>query len=162
MMRTIPKRGAWLHTWFGVNGSGSADRFQALLTQICLQEATLARHLAERARALRFAPDRQSLEVVAERDRQNAHALAQEIGCGTTLAAAASPARRPGTLTATKLNQDLEETENLSAMYRQAGRLTSDATLRGKMDAFAADEARGSQTIRAILARMDSYVTDLP
>ncbi|MFI5339726.1 MAG: hypothetical protein ACHQ7N_07800 [Candidatus Methylomirabilales bacterium] len=162
MMRTIPKRGAWLHTWFGVNGSGSADRLQALLIQICRQETALACHLAERARALRFAPDRLSLEVVAERDRQNAHALAQEIGCGTTLAAVASPARRPGTLTATKLIQDLEETENLYALYRQAGRLTSDATLRGKMDEFAADEARGSQTIRAILARMDSYVTDLP
>lgn len=41
-------------------------------------------------------------------------------------------------------------------------RLTSDVTLRGKLEGLAADEARGSQTIRAILARMDSYVTDLP
>jgi hypothetical protein len=135
---------------------------QALLTSICRQETALACHLAERARALRFGPHRLSLEAVAERDRQNAHALAREIGCGTTLAAAASPARRPGTLTATKLIQDLEETENLHALYRQAGRLTSDAILRGRLDEFAADEARGSQTIRAILAKMDSYVTDLP
>jgi hypothetical protein len=111
---------------------------------------------------LRFAPDRLSLEGVAERDRQNAHALAHEIGCETTLAAAASPARRPGTLTATKLIQDLEETENLYALYRRAGRLTSDEILRGRLDEFAADEACGSQTIRGILARMDSYVTDLP
>ncbi len=160
-MRAVPQGGAWLRKWFGGQGPGDADRLQALLTRISQQETALACHLAERARALRFAPDRLSLEVVAERDRQNAHALAHEIGCGTTLAAAASPARRPGTLTATKLIQDLEETENLGAMYRQAGRLASDATLRGKMDEFAADEARGSQTIRAILARMDSYVTDL-
>jgi hypothetical protein len=135
---------------------------QALLAQICRQETALACHLAERARALRFAPDRLSLEAVADRDGQNAHALAREIGCGTTLAAAASPARRPGTLTATKLIQDLEETENLYALYRQAGRLTSDMILRGRLDEFAANEARGSQTIRAILARMDSHVTDLP
>ena len=80
----------------------------------------------------------------------------------TALPAAASPARRPGTLTATKLIQDLEETENLHALYRQASRLTSDVILRGTLEAQAADEARGSQTNRAILARMDSYVTDLP
>jgi hypothetical protein len=30
------------------------------------------------------------------------------------------------------------------------------------MDEWAADEARGAQTIRAILARMDSDVTDRP
>jgi hypothetical protein len=153
---------SWLCKWLRASGPGRADALHALLTQICQQETALACHLAERARALRFAPDRLSLEVVAERDRQNAHTLAHEIGCGTTLAAAASPARRPGTLTATKLIQDLEETENLGALYRQAGRLTSDAALRGKIDEFTADEARGSQTIRAILARMDSYVTDLP
>ena len=161
-MRTVPQRGSSLRTWFGGHGPGDADGLHALLTRICQQETALACHLAERARALRFAPDRLSLEGVAERDRQNAHALAHEIGCGTTLAAAASPACRPGMLTATKLIQDLEETENLYAMYRQAGRLTSDATLRGKMDECAADEARGSQTIRGILARMDSYVTDRP
>ena len=50
----------------------------------------------------------------------------------------------------TKLIRDLEETEDLYALYRQASRLTSDAIL------------RGSQTIRAMLARMDRYVTDLP
>lgn len=160
-MGTIPQGGAWLRTWFGGHGPGDADRLQALLTRICQEETALACHLAERARAVRFAPDRLSLEGVAARDRQNAHALAHEIGCGTTLAAAASPVRRPGTLTATKLIQDLEEAENLDALYRQAGRLTSDATFRGKLQELAADEARGSQTIRAILARMDSYVTDL-
>jgi hypothetical protein len=34
--------------------------------------------------------------------------------------------------------------------------------LRGKLEGLPADEANGSQTIRAILARMDRYVTDLP
>ncbi|HSC70415.1 MAG TPA: hypothetical protein VLH58_03630, partial [Candidatus Methylomirabilis sp.] len=105
---------------------------------------------------------RRSLEVVAERDRQNAHALAREIGCETTLAAAASPTRRPGALTVTKLIRDLDETEDLYALYRQAGRLTSDGILRQKLEGLAADEARGSQTIRGILATLDSYVTDLP
>jgi hypothetical protein len=126
---------------------------QALLSQICRQETALACHLAERARAIRFAPHRLSLEGVAERDRQNAHALAREIGCGAALAATASPARRPGTLTATKLVQDLEETENLRALYLQAGRLTSDVTLRHTLEGLAADEAHGSQTVRGILAR---------
>jgi hypothetical protein len=56
----------------------------------------------------------------------------------------------------------LEETEDLRALYRQASRLTSDGILRGKLEGLAADEARGSQSIRGILARMDSYVTDLP
>ena len=65
-------------------------------------------------------------------------------------------------LTATKLIQDLEETENLGAMYRQAGRLTSDAIRRGRLEGLATDEAHGSQTIRAILVRMYSYVTDRP
>ena len=161
-MGTPPQGGSWLRKWFGGNGSGDAEALQALLTQICQQETALACHLAERARALRFGPHRLSLEGVAERDRQNAHALAREIGCETTLAAAAAPARRSGTLTATKLIRDLEESEDLHALYRQAGRLTSDGTLRHKLEGLAADEARGSQTIRAILARMDSNVTDLP
>jgi len=161
-MRTVSQGGSWLDGWLRGNGPGDADGLRALLTQICRQETALACHLAERARALRFAPHRLSLERVAERDRQNARALAHETGRETTLAAAASPARRPGTLAATKLIQDLEETESLYALYRQAGRLTSDEILRGRLDEFAADEARGSQTIRAILARMDSYVTDLP
>jgi hypothetical protein len=161
-MGTRPQGGSWLRKWFGGHGPGDAEALQALLTRICQQETALACHLAERARALRFGPHRLSLEGVAERDRQNAHALAREIGCETTLAAAASPTRRTGTLTATKLIRDLEETEDLSALYRQAGRLTSDVILRGKLEGLAADEARGSQTIRAILARMDSYVTDLP
>ena len=161
MMRTAPQGGSWLHTWFGGSGPSGEEALQALLIEICQQEMALSGHLAGRAQALRFAPDRLGLEAVAERDRQNAHRLAHEIGCGTTLAAAASPARRPGTLTTTKLIQDLEETEDLYDMYRQAGRLTLDAALRGRMDECAAYEARGSQTIRAILARMDSYVTDL-
>ena len=154
--------GSWLRNWFGGHGPGDAEALQALLTRICQQETALACHLAERARALRFAPHRLSLEGVAERDRQNAQALAREIGCETTLATSASPARRPGTLTATKLVRDLAETEDLYALYRQASRLTSDGILRGKLEGLAADEAHGSQTIRAILAGMDSYVTDLP
>jgi len=56
----------------------------------------------------------------------------------------------------------LEETEDLRSLYQQAGRLTSDVTLRHRLEGLAADEARGSQIIRAILARMDSDVTDLP
>lgn len=161
-MGTFPQGGSWLRGWLGGNGPGDAEALQALLTRICRQETALAGHLAERARAVRFPPHRLSLEAVAERDRQNAEALAREIGCGTTLAAAASPARRPGTLTATKLIRDLEETEDLAELYRQASRLTSDGILRGKLEGLAGEEARGAQTIRAILATMDSYVTDLP
>jgi hypothetical protein len=92
--------------------------------------------MAERAGALRFAPHRLSLEVVAERESQNPHALAREIGCEAILAVAASPARRPGTLTATKLIRDLEETEDLRALYLQAGRLTPDKTLRHKLEGW--------------------------
>ncbi len=154
-------RGSWARKWFGGRAPGGESALQALLSQICRQETALACHLAERARAIRFAPHRLSLEGVAERDRQNAHALAREIGCGATLAAAAPPARRPGTLTATKLIRDLEETEDLRALYLRAGRLASDMTLRHTLEGLAADEARGSQTIRGILATMDSYVTDL-
>jgi hypothetical protein len=160
-MKTVSQSGSWLRQWFGGHGPGAAEALRALLAQICQQETALACHLAERARALRFAPHRRSLEVLAERDRRNAHAVAREIGRGTTLAAAAAPARRPGTLTATKLIRDLEETEALAALYRQASRLTSDGIHRGKLEGLAAEGARGSQTIRAILARMDSYVTDL-
>ena len=154
-------RGSWLRCWLRGNGPGGEDAFQALLTRICQQETALACHLAERAGALRFAPHRLSLEVVAERESQNARALAREIGCEAALSAAACPTRRSGTLTATKLIRDLEETEDLRALFLQAGRLTSDMTLRHKLEGLAADEARGSRTIRGILATMDSYVTDL-
>ncbi len=115
MMRTIPKRGVWLQTWFRVDGLGSADGFQALLT-------------GSASRKRRW-PVIRSLRWDAD---------------------------------GTKLNQDLEQTEDPYAMYRQAGWLTSDATLRGKMDEFAAAEARGSRTNRAVLARVDSHVMDLP
>jgi hypothetical protein len=161
-MRTASQNGSWLGGWLRGNDPGDAEALQALLTQICHQEIALACHLADRARAFRFAPHRRSLEVLAERESQNAHALAREIGGGTTLAAAASPVRRPGTLTATKLIRDLGETEDLAALCRQASRLTSDGILRSKLEGLAAEEALGAQTIRAILARMDSYVTDLP
>ncbi len=154
-------RGSFLRKWFGGHGPGGESALQALLSQICRQETALACHLAERARAIRFAPHRLSLEGVAERDRRNAHALARAIGCGASLAATASPARRPGTLTATKLGRDLEETEDLHALYLRAGRLASDGILRHTLEGLAADEARGSRTIRGILAAMDSYVTDL-
>ena len=97
MLRRISQSGSWRRKWFGGQGPGDADRLH------CQQETTLACHRAER-------------------DRQNALALAHEMGCGTTLAAAVSPARRPG-LTATKLIRDLEETENLVAPCtgKQAG-----------------------------------------
>ena len=155
-------RGSWLRKWFGGHGPGEANALQALLTQICRQETALACHLAERAQALRFAPHRLDLEGVAERDRHNAHALAREIGHEAALSAAACPARRPGTLTAPKLIRDLEETEDLRTQYQEASRLTSDMTLRHRLEGLAADEARGARTIRGILARLDSYVTDLP
>jgi hypothetical protein len=96
---------------------------------------------------------------LADRERLSAHALAREIGGGASLAA--PPARRPGTLTAAKLSQELAETEDLYTLYRQARWLTADGILRGRLEGLAAEEARSSQTIRAILAKMDSYVTDL-
>jgi hypothetical protein len=73
-----------------------------------------------------------------------------------------SGALRPGTLTATKLIRDLAETENLAALYRQAGQPTSDGTFRGKLEGLSAEEERISWTIRGNLARMDSYATDSP
>jgi hypothetical protein len=154
-------RRAWWHQWFEGRGARDAAALQGLLTRICRQETALACHLADRARAVRFAPHRLSLEAVAERESQNAHALAREIGDGAPLAAAASPAPRPGTLTATKLIRDLDETEDLAALYRQARQLTSDGILRGKLEELAAAEGRSSRTIRGILATMDSYVMDL-
>jgi hypothetical protein len=98
---------------------------------------------------------------MAEQESQNAHALAREIGGGATLATAAGSACRPGTLTATKLIRDLAETENLAALYRQAGQLTSEGSFRGKLEGLSAEEG-SSWTIRGILARMDSYGTDSP
>ena len=154
-------RGSWLRQWFRGHGAGGADSLQALLTQICRQQTALACHLTERAGALRFTPHRLSLEGVAERDRQNAHALAREIGDEAALAAAAGPAPRSGRLTAPKLSQDLEETEDLRARYLRASRRTSDLTLRHTLEGLAADEARGARTIRGILATLDSYVTDV-
>jgi hypothetical protein len=74
--------------------------------------------------------------------------------------AAPSPSRRPGTSTATKLIQDLAELDELYALYRQARWLTPDGALRGRLEGLAAEETRSSQTIRGILARMDSHVTD--
>lgn len=153
-------------TWWGQlfegRAAGDAKSLQALLSQICRQETVLAFHLADRARAVRFAPDRLSLEGLAEQESQNACALAREIEGGATLPAAASPSRRPGALTATKLIRDLAELDDLYALYRQARWLTADGALRGRLEGLAAEEARSSQTIRGILARMDSYVTDRP
>ena len=71
------------------------------------------------------------------------------------------PPHRPRTLTAAKLSQELAETEGLCRLYRQARWLTADGILRGRLEGLAAEEARSSQTIRAILAKMDSNVTDL-
>jgi len=153
-------RRSWWHQWFEGRVAGDADALQVLLTRACRQEAALAFHLADRARAVRFAPHRLSLEGLAERELQNAHAMAREIGGGAALAA--SPAHRLGTLTATKLIQDLAETEDLYTLYRQARWLTADGILRGRLEGLAAQEARSSQTIRRILGTMDSYVTDRP
>jgi hypothetical protein len=153
-------RRAWWHQWFEGRVVGDAEALQVLLTRICRQETAAAFHLADRARAVRFAPHRLSLERLAERERQNAHAMAREIGGGATLAAAACPACRPGTLTATKLSQDLAEVEDLYTLYRQARWLTPDKILRDTLEGMAAEEDRSSQTIRRILGTMDSYVTD--
>src|SRR5574342_1101556 len=122
-------RRSWWHWWIEGRAADNAEALRGLLTRLCRQETALAYHLADRARAVRFAPHRLSLEGLAERGRQNAHAMAREIGGGATLAA--SPARRPGTLTVAKLIQDLAETEDLYTLYRQAGWLTADGILRG-------------------------------
>lgn len=154
-------RGSWWAQWFGEPGPDNGDALRQLLIRIWRKETALACHLAERARAMRFAPHRLSLEGLAERETQNAHGLAREIGGGLTTAATEYTMPRPGTLTAFKLSQDLAETEELYGLYRQARWLTSDRILREKLEGLAKKEARGSQTIRGILARMDSYVTDL-
>jgi hypothetical protein len=99
---------------------------------------------------------------LAAQERQNAHAMAREIGGEVTLAPAASPTRRPGSLTATKLIQDLGEVEDLYTLYRQARWLTPDTILRDTLEGMAAEEDHSSQTIRRILGTMDSYVTDRP
>jgi len=155
-------RMSWWQQWFEGRVAGDAEALQVLLTGICRQETALAFHLADRARAVRFAPHRLSLEGLAERERRNAHAMAREIGDGATRMAAACPARRPGTLTATKLIQDLAEVEDLYTLYRQARWLTPDTILRDALEGMAEEEDRSSQTIRRILGTMDSYVTDRP
>ncbi len=153
-------RTGWWDQLFEGRAAGDAKSLQALLSQICRQETVQAFHLADRARAVRFVPDRLNLEVLAARERQNAAALALEIAEEPPLAAAASPLRRPGILTATKLMQDLGELEDVYALYRQARWLGTNEVLRGRLEGLAAEEARSSQTIRGVLARMDSYVTD--
>jgi hypothetical protein len=154
-------RRTWWHQWCEGRVARDAAALQRLLTRICRQETALACHLTDRARAVRFAPHRLSLEAVAERESQNAHALAREIGNEAPLAAAASPALRPGTQTVTKLIRDLEESEGLVALYWEASRLTPNVILRGKLEGLAAEEGRSSRSIRGILATMDSYVMDL-
>ena len=149
---------SWWRQGFEGRVAGDAEALQVLLARIWRQETTQACHLADRARAVRFAPHRLSLEGLAERERQNAQAMAREIGGGAMLAA--SPAHRPGTLTATKLGQDLAEVEELYTLYRQARWLTPDRILRDTLEEMAAEEDRSSQSIRRILGTMDSYVTD--
>ncbi len=155
-------RPPWWHQWFGSRVADNVDALQRLLTKICRQETALAWHLADRARAVRFTPHRLSLEGLAARERQNAHAMAREIGGEATLAPTASPAHRPGSLTATKLIQDLVEVEDLYTLYRQARWLTPDTILRDTLEGMAAEADHSSQTIRRILGTMDSYVTDRP
>jgi hypothetical protein len=152
----------WWHQLFVGRAAGEAAALEALLRRICQQATGLADHLADRARAVRFAPDRVRLEGLAERERQNARALAREIEGGAAPMAAASPPRRPGTMTAPKLAQDLAEIDDLDRLYRQARWLTPDAALRSRLEGLAAEEARSFQAVRRILGTMDSYVTDLP
>jgi hypothetical protein len=151
---------SWWQQWFEGRAADDANVLQELLARACRQETALAFHLTDRASAVRFAPHRLTLEGLAERERQNAHALARETGNGAALAA--SPPRRPGMLTASKLIQDLAETEDLYALYRKARWLTPDTILRDTLEGMAAAEGRSSQTIRRILGAMDSYVTDRP
>jgi hypothetical protein len=145
--------------WLGSRGPSEAEALQALLLQIWQKETVLARHLAERAHAVRFAPDRVRLEGVAARESQNAHALAGEIGDPATLVAIAH-APRPGTLTANKLSQDLDEIDELDRLYWRACAVGSNAILQKKLEALADGEAVASMTIHGVLSRMDSYVTD--
>jgi hypothetical protein len=145
--------------WLGSHGPSETEVLQALLTRIWRKETLLAGHLAERAHALRFAPDRVRLEEAAERETRNAHALTAEIDDGSALIAAA-PASRPGALTATKLGLDLNEIDDLDALYWRACAVTSNPMLRDKLESLADGEAATSKTIRGILGRMDSYVTD--
>jgi hypothetical protein len=153
---------SWWHQWFEGRAAGDAEALQVLLTRACRQETALAFHLADRARAVRFAPHRLTLEGLAERERQNAHAMAREVGGGASQRATACPERRPGALTATKLIQDLADVEDLHTLYRQAHWLTPDKSLHDTLEGMAAEEDRSSQTIRRILGTMDSYVTDRP
>jgi hypothetical protein len=152
----------WWHRLFEGHAAGDALSLHALLGRICRQEEALAFHLADRARAVRFAPDRLRLEGLAAQEGRNAGAMAREIEVGTARTAAPSPPRRPGTSTVTKLIQDLAELDELYALYRQARWLTADGALRARLEGLAAEETRSSQTIRGILARMDSHVTDRP
>ncbi|HTU03342.1 MAG TPA: hypothetical protein VMG58_16050 [Candidatus Sulfotelmatobacter sp.] len=145
--------------WLGSQGPSEAEALQALLVRIWRKETALAGHLAERAHAVRFAPDRARLEGMAARESQNAHTLAGEIVDRVTLVAAAH-APRPGTLTATKLSLDLDEIDELDKLYWRACAVGSNAILREKLEALADGEAIASMTTRGILSRMDSYVTD--
>ncbi len=63
-------RRSWWRQWFGGPGPGpgDAEALQRLLIRIYRQETALACHLAERARAVRFAPHRLSLAGLAERE----------------------------------------------------------------------------------------------
>jgi hypothetical protein len=155
-------RRSWWHRWFEGRAEDNTEALQVLLIRLCRQERALSCHLADRARAVRFGPHRLNLEGLAEQERQNTYVLEREITGGAIMTAAASPARRPGTLTATKLIQDLAETEDLYTLYRQARWLTPDKSLRDRLEGMAAEEDRSSRTIRGILGTMDSYVTDRP
>ncbi len=155
-------RRLWWHPWFEGPLAGDAETLQMLLAHICQQEIGLACHLADRARSVRFAPHRLSLQRLAARERQHAQTMAREIGGGATVASNAFPVQRTGTLTAAKLIQDLAETEDLYALYRQASRLTSDGILRGRLEGMAAEADRSAQTIRRILGRLDRNVRDRP
>ena len=151
---------SWWGQWVGGFGSGDAAPLQTLLMKICQEKQALACHLAERARAVRFGPHRLSLETMAGLESQSASALAADIGCGAALAATAPPTPRPGILTTSKLIQDLAEIEDMDTLYRQARQLTADDLLRGKLEVLAAEEEHNSRTLRGIVAKMDSYVTD--
>lgn len=159
-MTALVQHHGWLRKLWGAKAPKDADALRALLMQICLQEAALGCHLAERACAVRFGPHRRSLEALAASEGQHAETIASAIGGAADFAAIPWPAPRPGRLTATKLVQDLDESDALSTLYRQAGRLCSEPVLQSMLVELAGAQARASNTIRGVLAGTDGRGTD--
>lgn len=150
----------WWSQLLGGRVADNADSLQVLLRRLYRLELTLAYHLDDRARGVRFGPDQVCLERLAECKRQNARALACEIEGGALMVQTTPPARRPGALTVPKLIQDSIDIDDLDRLFRQARWLTPDEALRDRLEALAVEEGHSFQVVRRILGAMDSYVTD--